>query len=59
MVIRTAVVEQNQVEIGVGGAIVSMSRPEEEFDEIILKGHAIMQAVALAATGSEAYELVN
>lgn len=52
VVIRTAVLTGPKVEIGVGGAIVSMSNPEDEYDEAILKGSAIMKAVALQVTGS-------
>lgn len=51
VVIRTAVVHKDSVDIGVGGAIIGMSSPEDEYDEAILKGSAIMQAVALYSTG--------
>jgi para-aminobenzoate synthetase len=55
VVIRTAVVADGRVEIGVGGAIVALSQPDEEFFETLVKGRAIMQAVALASTGSSEY----
>lgn len=51
VVIRSAVVVDSSVTVGVGGAIVAMSNPSEEYDECILKGQAIMQAVALHVTG--------
>eukprot|EP00177_Eucheuma_denticulatum_P008759 GFKZ01015909.1.p1 GENE.GFKZ01015909.1~~GFKZ01015909.1.p1 ORF type:complete len:855 (+),score=82.33 GFKZ01015909.1:235-2565(+) len=46
VVIRTAIVRGRHVEIGVGGAIVALSSPEEEYEEVILKGKAIMKALA-------------
>lgn len=59
VVIRTAVVRGQSVEIGAGGAVVALSEPEEEFEEILVKGRPIMQAIALAATGSNDYVIVN
>lgn len=53
VVIRTAVIQGSSVTIGIGGAIVAMSDPQEEYDETILKGKAIMQAVALSVTGQK------
>ena len=44
IVIRTAVVTSDSTEIGVGGAIVSLSDPEEELREIVLKAHAVTRA---------------
>jgi para-aminobenzoate synthetase len=55
VVIRTAVVRSGTVEIGVGGAVVALSSPEEEFAEILVKGRPIMQAIALAVTGSSTF----
>ncbi|CAN8073930.1 unnamed protein product [Agarophyton chilense] len=52
VVIRTAVLNGPQVEIGVGGAIVAMSSPKEEYEETILKGMAIMKALTLNETGN-------
>jgi para-aminobenzoate synthetase len=42
--------------IGAGGAIVMQSDPQEEFDEILLKAHAPMAAIARAVTGSDSPE---
>lgn len=42
IVIRTAVIEPDKMTIGVGGAITIMSDAEDEFDEILLKGMALM-----------------
>lgn len=45
IVIRTAIVDENSVEIGAGGAIVLQSDPEEEYDEMRLKASALMRAI--------------
>lgn len=52
VVIRTAVVRDRCIEIGVGGAIISKSSPEEEYEEAMLKGRALMKSVAFYSTGS-------
>jgi para-aminobenzoate synthetase len=56
IVIRTIVLRPGATTIGAGGAIVMQSDPEEEFDEILLKAHAPMAAIAEAVTGSSAPE---
>jgi para-aminobenzoate synthetase len=56
IVIRTIVLRPGATTIGAGGAIVMQSDPEEEFDEILLKAHAPMAAIAQAVTGSNAPE---
>jgi para-aminobenzoate synthetase len=45
IVIRTVVSDGSTVSLGVGGAIVMQSDPEEEYQEILLKGRAPMQAI--------------
>jgi para-aminobenzoate synthetase len=51
IVIRTIVIEPTGVTIGAGGAIVLQSDPSDEFDELMLKARAPMQAVVEAVTG--------
>jgi para-aminobenzoate synthetase len=45
IVIRTIVIDGETTTIGVGGAIVMQSDPEEEYQEILLKGSAPMRAI--------------
>jgi para-aminobenzoate synthetase len=45
IVIRTIVIEDDHATIGVGGAIVMQSDAEDEYQEIVLKGRAPMQAI--------------
>ena len=51
IVIRTIVAKGNQLTIGAGGGIVADSDPQSEFEEMLLKARALMQAIALTATG--------
>jgi para-aminobenzoate synthetase len=45
IVIRTIVIEGEHATLGVGGAIVMQSDAEDEYEEIVLKGRAPMQAI--------------
>lgn len=45
IVIRTLVLDRDEVTLGVGGAIVMQSDAEEEYQEILLKGRAPMTAI--------------
>jgi len=48
MAIRTVVVDGDAVSLGVGGAVVALSRAEDEFEEVRLKGRALAAAIARA-----------
>ncbi|WP_200883827.1 aminodeoxychorismate synthase component I [Archangium violaceum] len=43
IVIRTAVMMPERTTVGVGGAIIALSNPEEEFAEILLKGRSLLE----------------
>ncbi|MGH3669342.1 MAG: aminodeoxychorismate synthase component I, partial [Pseudonocardiaceae bacterium] len=46
IVIRTIVVTDDKVSFGVGGAIISLSSPEEEFEETVVKARVMAAAIA-------------
>ncbi|CAH8357045.1 unnamed protein product [Eruca vesicaria subsp. sativa] len=52
IVIRTVVIHEDEATIGAGGAIVALSNPEEEFEEMILKTRAPANAVMEFCSGS-------
>ncbi|MFE7675708.1 aminodeoxychorismate synthase component I [Streptomyces albidoflavus] len=52
IVIRTLVINGGEASIGIGGAIVALSDPEEEFEETMVKSRAVV--AALIASGNEA-----
>jgi para-aminobenzoate synthetase len=56
IVIRTIVVEGDHATLGVGGAIVMQSDAEDEYQEIVLKGRAPMQAIDPRVDPREALE---
>jgi para-aminobenzoate synthetase len=45
VVIRTAVLQSNSISIGCGGALVMESKIDEEFDEVLLKGRALVRTL--------------
>ncbi|KAJ3176626.1 hypothetical protein HDU87_004954 [Geranomyces variabilis] len=45
VIIRTAVCTANGVSVGAGGAIVSLSDPQEEFEEMLLKANSVIPSI--------------
>jgi para-aminobenzoate synthetase len=58
IVIRTAVLTPEQTSIGVGGGIVALSDPQMEFQEIMLKAKALIQAMMITTNGSNYQSIV-
>ncbi len=54
IVIRAIVMDGKSVSVASGGAIVAMSDPMEEFNEMLLKARAPLASLALASTGDAA-----
>ncbi|MFJ2414060.1 aminodeoxychorismate synthase component I [Streptomyces brevispora] len=52
IVIRTLVATEDQLSFGVGGAIIALSDPEEEFEETVVKSRAVVTAVLATALTS-------
>ena len=46
MIIRTAIISDHRIDIGIGGAIVALSESDAEFDETLLKANALLRACA-------------
>ena len=58
IVIRAVVMDGASVSVASGGAILALSDPVDEFNEMLLKARAPLSALALAATGEpSAWEL--
>ena len=57
IVIRTAIITPEHTSIGIGGGIVALSDPEKEFQEMLLKAKALIQALEL--TIEHSYESVT
>ncbi|KAI8921085.1 ADC synthase [Powellomyces hirtus] len=45
VIIRTAVCSANEISVGAGGAIVALSDPQEEFDEMLLKANSVIPSI--------------
>ena len=45
IVIRTIVATRGKVSFGIGGAVVALSEPEEEFEEILVKSRSMVAAL--------------
>ena len=51
IIIRTAIVKKDKITIGTGGAIISLSDPQEEFDEMLLKVFPLVKSIVFTAKG--------
>eukprot|EP00611_Tribonema_gayanum_P025128 TRINITY_DN566_c0_g1_i3.p2 TRINITY_DN566_c0_g1~~TRINITY_DN566_c0_g1_i3.p2 ORF type:complete len:446 (-),score=168.74 TRINITY_DN566_c0_g1_i3:1088-2425(-) len=61
VVIRTGVVTPDGVSVGAGGAVIALSDVEDEYQEMLLKARAVLQALGLDVTagGLSAAAAVN
>lgn len=62
IVIRTIVMTPESASMGVGGAIVALSDPEDEFEETLVKARAQIHAITRTATGAfepDRYEILG
>lgn len=57
IVIRTAIIEEEKATLGVGGAIVNLSDPEEEFEEIVLKVKGALLALQAYCQSQEKLQI--
>ncbi|ONI89492.1 aminodeoxychorismate synthase, component I [Saccharothrix sp. ALI-22-I] len=51
IVIRTLVVDRDKVSFGVGGAVIALSDPEEEFEETAVKATALLRLLGVDFPG--------
>jgi para-aminobenzoate synthetase len=52
IIIRTAVLQNGKITVGSGGAIIALSDPQEEFDEILLKAFPLIKSIVFTAKGA-------
>uniref|UniRef100_K3X047 Aminodeoxychorismate synthase n=1 Tax=Globisporangium ultimum (strain ATCC 200006 / CBS 805.95 / DAOM BR144) TaxID=431595 RepID=K3X047_GLOUD len=53
IIIRTAVVTKKRVTLGAGGAVIALSDTDDEYEEMLLKTRALVQAIGIFATGKD------
>lgn len=57
IVIRTAIVQGEMITIGAGGAIVALSDPQEEVDEVLLKAQTVAKSLGYTVSFASPSEL--